>query len=116
MENEKQIYYYRGIPDWVRIVSDTIGLDSTILPVLNLIPTKEIRQTDDYYEDLLELSQNPQIDHIYVASGSLFREDDHGNYMDDGANIIDLCDEFICIKPARIWDDIYRQRLEARKP
>ena len=116
MGNEKQVYYYNGIPDWVRIVSETIGLNATILPVLTLFPTKETRQSEGYYEDLVELSKCPQIDHIYVASDHLFREDKQGNYVDEDANIVDLCDEHVCLKPARVWDDIYRKKPEARKP
>ena len=46
----------------------------------------------------------------------MFREDKQGNYVDEDANIVDLCDEHVCLKPARVWDDIYRKKPEARKP
>ena len=57
-----------------------------------------------------------RLHHIYVASDQLFREDKQGNYVDEDANIVDLCDEHVCLKPARVWDDIYRKKPEARKP
>lgn len=111
MENEKTTYYFRGIPDYARIVSETIGFDITILPALNLIPLgPDTRPSKGSVADLMELSQNPQIDHIYVMSDYLFREDEHGDYYHDGTDVVDLCDETICLKPGRPWDPIYQKR------
>lgn len=116
MEKEKTTYYCCGIPDSVRIVGDTIGLDATIVPPLTLIGYKDTRKTTGYFADLLELAKSPQIDHIYIASDYIFRADENGEYIDnEGVVAIDLCDPNIDIKETCAWDKVYPKIDERRR-
>lgn len=97
-----ETYYYWHIPNSVRIVGDTVGIDTTIIPVLKLSGCKDAKQADDYFEKLATLAGSPQIDHIYIASDSLSREDKSGEDTGEREIVIDLCDGNICVKPAHI--------------
>lgn len=95
-----ETYYYRHIPNSVRVVGNTVGIDTTIIPVLKLSGCKDTKQADDYFEKLAILAGSPQIDHIYIASDSLSREDKSGEDPEGREVVIDLCDKNICVKSA----------------
>lgn len=92
-EVENILYYLpTEIPRSVRIISEALGIDTTIIP--NLHPNKTEKP---YFESLLELSKNPAIDHVFVVFRQIFcddfREEPWRVFEMDG-ELIDLCESW----------------------
>lgn len=85
-------YMQFGIPTAVRIVSESLGMDTTVFPELNQNGIQ-----GNYCEGLIKLSKSPQIDHIYASCKHLFHEDTNKNYVDESENVIDFCDKNIFV-------------------
>ena len=104
---QKEYYYTCSFPESYRIVAYTIGIDTTILSPLHLIQAKNTPATENQcpLESLIELAENPQIDHIYASVGDLFFFDKEGYRVDAGEMVIDLCDKNLCLKKHYLFGD-----------
>lgn len=99
-------YMQFGLPTSVRIISESLGVDTTIFPELH---KAEIR--DRYCDGLSQLAKSPQINHIYASCSHLFREDTSGHYVDESESVIDFCDKDIFVDVVGGASDIPAYRL-----
>lgn len=102
MENLKILYYaYPDIPEYVRIISESIGIDTTIVPSLHL---HEMNPAFSYFDGLILFAHDPQIDHVYIKTSGLWEKDNARKLVDySGAQILDLSDDNTCLKELRFW-------------
>lgn len=119
----KTVYYFDRAPKSARIVSQSIGIDKTIFPTVDLIredddrketvhyqnPADRIGHT--YYARILRLAANPQIDHIFVEDDSLYVEDEEEKLIDAGPLTLDLCDDKICLEDWYVWDKKRKEKF-----
>lgn len=116
METKTTYYYFFGAPKSARIISKSTGIDKTIFPTIDLIREDDDRKetvhyqnpadriSHTYYAHLLRLSDNSQIDHIFVEDDSLCVEDEEEKLIDAGPLMLDLCDDKICLEDWYVWD------------
>lgn len=81
-----EILYYKPIerPELVRIISESLRLDVTIVP--------KDQDNEFYYASLVELAKCPEIDHIYVWDGPIYCEgDDEDGFCELHGQMIDIC-------------------------
>lgn len=128
MEEKKTYYYYwPGIPETVRIVSKSIGIDKTLYSAVDLIGRKDAMGSESYYDKLLRLAENKEIDHVYVETDPLSCLNEKGNLINAGPQTFDLCEDKINLVNWEVWnkerterfyreyDAAYQQRLEYRR-
>lgn len=88
-----EVYYYKPAekPELARIISKSLGLDTTI--------STNLQNNECCYQNLVELAKCPEIDHIYVYDGPVYCYDEI-DYKDEELNgfvklegqLIDICD------------------------
>lgn len=106
MQNEQTTYYFEySFPELYRVVSYSIGIDTTVIPALHLLQDHHTPAAANQclLESLMELAANPQIDHIYAQVGDLFLPDEKGALVNAGDMVIDLCDKNICLKRRNLF-------------
>lgn len=81
-----EILYYKPTerPELVRIISESLRLDVTIIP--------KDQGNESYYASLVELAKCPEIDHIYAWDGPIYCEgDDNGEFCELRGQMVDIC-------------------------
>lgn len=88
--NEVMYYAPNSKPDFVRIISESLGFDITVIPKLH--------QNEFYYRSLVELAKCPEIDHIYASGGPIYCYDEVGDPPGFGelwGQKLDVCDGYL---------------------
>lgn len=81
-----EILYYKPTerPELVRIISESLRLDVTIVP--------KDQDNEFYYASLVELAKCPEIDHIYAWDGPTYCEgDDDDGFCELRGQMVDIC-------------------------